>query len=47
MNKQDLIDMAISEITEAEDCLQNGDMDGAEEHLKSALAYIQSQPDDS
>jgi hypothetical protein len=46
MNKQDLIDCAMVEIREAESSLQAGDMDAAEEHLKSALGFVQSQPDD-
>ena len=48
MKKQDLIDSANIEITDALDELMSDecDLDVVEEHLKSALALAQSQPDD-
>ena len=49
MKKQELIDLAITEIDDALDELVSDecDLDIAEGHLKSALAFIQSQPDEA
>ena len=48
MKKQELIDSANIEILLALDELMSDEcnLDVVEEHLKSALSFVQSQPDD-